>query len=404
MNNVCSIHASPTSLSATVASMGIGHLLDLGRYLAARGMLAAYYTVMPASRTPGIPSDAVRRQLALGVALYANMRGWFPVSRRRVDLFLARALDRWASRHLVESSVAHAAQGLGYHTGVARERFGALAVCEASTSHFRSLVRLLTAEHAKWGAPFESHDHELAALEQEYAESDLIIVPSRFSYDSFRAAGLPASKLALVPYGFDLDAFQPVPRRDNVFRILFVGALTIRKGVPYLLEALAPLRWPDAELSLRGNDTPEIRELLSRYRGTIPITRVPVLPRSQLKELYSGASVLVLPSIEDAFGLVINQALACGTPVIATTHTGGPDVIEHGVNGFLVPPADSAALRNALTAAYEDRPMLARMGAEARRRVEQVRGWTTYGDRVVAAWRHALDARDGARRDVPCAE
>jgi glycosyltransferase involved in cell wall biosynthesis len=109
--------------------------------------------------------------------------------------------------------------------------------------------------------------------------------------------------------------------------------------------------------------------------------------------LYSDGSVLVLPSIEDGFGLVIGQALACGIPVIATTHTGGPDVLEEGVNGFIVPPGDVDALQGALTTAYENRETLAEMGREARRRVEQARGWGAYGDGVVAAFSQALQRR-----------
>ena len=142
--------------------------------------------------------------------------------------------------------------------------------------------------------------------------------------------------------------------------------------------------------------TVESTALLAQYRGTIPLTILPPRPRSRL--LYSGGSVLVLPSIEDAFGLVIGQALACGMPVIATTHTGGPDVLEEGVTGFIVPPGDVGALQSALTTAYENREMLTEMGREARRRVEQARGWGEYGDGVVAAFGHALQRRASESR------
>lgn len=374
-----------------------GHCLDLARQLAARGLLARFYTVLPASRTEGIPPRTVQRNPALGATLYASMRGWLPLNRRGVDRFVARALDRWVSRNLVEADVAHAVQGLGRHTRVARRRFGSLVVCDATTSHFGYLKDVLTAEHAIWRAPLEWDDAELQAIEEDYAESDLILAPSRFVYETFVARGVSPAKIAVVPYGVDTDVFRPVPAPRRTFRILFVGVLSIRKGLPYLLEALAPLRWPHAELVLRGSDDLETAQLLAGYRGTIPITRVPPMPRARLKELYSDASVLVLPSVEDAFGLVITQALACGTPVIATTHTGGPDVIEHGTNGFIVPPADPPALREALTVAYEDRRLLDHMRAEARQRVEAAGGWTAYGDAVVDAWSRAIDQRPPAR-------
>lgn len=380
--------------SVSVAGLTGTHPLDLARQLSARGQLAGYFTTLPPSRTHGVPPHLVHRHLALLAPLYALMKGW-PISERRLHRLIDREFDRWASRRAVHADVVHALAGLGRRQRlIARERFGALTVCDAQTSHVRYQQALVTAEHAKWGAaPVDWDEQQIASIEEEYAESDLILTPSSFSYRSFVARGVPESRLAIVPYGVDSDTYRPMPRTDGVFRILFVGMLSIRKGLPYLLDAVSTLRWPDAELTLRGGTTRESKELLNRYRGTIPISLVPPQPRSALKQLYSNASVLVLPSIEDAFGLVIGQALACGTPVIATTHTGGPDLIDDGVNGFIVPPGDAGALESALTRAYENRETLARMGAEARRRVEQARGWSAYGDGVIAVFDRALRAR-----------
>ncbi len=376
------------------------HPLYLAQQLAARGALSAYYTVLPRSRTPGVPARLVHRDLALLPPLYALMRGWSPISARRLDGLIQREFDRWVSHRIVETDVVHALAGAGRRQRqAARKRFGALAVCDSPTTHIRYRKTLLSEEYARWGhQPTDFDDTTIESIEKEYEESDLILVTSRFAYQSFVTRGVPPSKLAIVPYGVDCDEYRPMPRTDGVFRILFVGTLSIRKGLPYLLDAVSRLRWPDAELALRGSLKTESKELLDRYRGAIPISMVPPLPRSQLKQLYSSASVLVLPSIEDAFGLVIGQALACGTPVIATTHTGGPDLIEHGVNGFIVPPGNATALEGALTTAYENREKLAEMGAEARRRTEGARGWGQYADGVLAEYGRAIERRAGERR------
>lgn len=375
--------------SVSAAGLTGTNPLDLARQLSARGVLAAYFTALPRSRTQGVPPHLVHRHLALLAPLYVLVKGW-PLPEKWLHRLIDREFDRWASRHVVAADVVHAPAGIGRrHRLAARRRFGALTVCESLTSHVRYQQALVTAEHAKWGAaPVDWDEPQIASIEEEYAESDLILTASRFSYNSFVSRGIPESKLAVVPYGVDCEAFRPMPASDNVFRILFVGMLSIRKGLSYLLEAVARLRWPDAELIFRGGMTRESKELLARYRGTIPLSVMPPQPRSRL--LYSDGSVLVLPSIEDGFGLVIGQALACGMPVIATTHTGGPDVIEEGVTGFIVPPGDVGALQGALTKAYEDRAKLAAMGREARLRVEQARGWGEYGDRIVAAFEHAL--------------
>jgi glycosyltransferase involved in cell wall biosynthesis len=312
--------------------------------------------------------------------------------------------DHWATRRVVRADVVHAVAGIGRrHRLAAKERFGALSVCDSGTTHARFHEALLDEEHAAWGVPPVAWDQKrLESIEREYAESDLIVTPSQFAFDSFVARGVPASRLALVPYGVDADTYRPGPKRDRTFRILYVGALSLRKGLPYLLESVSTLKWRDAELALRGGDTPESPALLARYKGSIPLTRIPPQPRDQLKDLYSSASVVVLPSVEDGFGLVIGQALACGTPVIATTHTGGPDVIEHGRNGLIIPPRDGRALADALTRLHDDPAALAAMRVEARRRVELARGWGQYGDGMVRAFAQALRrAPGGVEADAP---
>jgi glycosyltransferase involved in cell wall biosynthesis len=385
------------SFSVTVAGLAGTHPLDLARQMSARGLLAAYYTTLPRSRTTGVAEPLVHRHLALLGALAAFSRGWLPISEQRSGRIVEHEFDRWASHRVVRADVVHAVAGIGRrHRLAARERFGSLTVCDSGTSHARVHEALVNEEHARWQVPPMAWDQKrLESIEEEYAESDLIVAPSRFAHDSFVARGIPASKLALVPYGVDADVYRPTRKRDQTFRILFVGALSLRKGLPYLLEAISPLKWRDAELSLRGGDTPESTALLRGYRGSIPLIRIPPQPREQLKELYSSASVVVLPSVEDGFGLVIGQALACGTPVIATTHTGGPDVIEHGKNGLIVPPRDSRALTEALTRLYEDPALLTAMRVEARRRVELARGWGQYGDGIVAAFMRALERARG---------
>jgi alpha-maltose-1-phosphate synthase len=382
---------------AAVSGLAGSHPLDLARQFADRNLLAAYYTSLPESRTSGVPPALVHRHLALLLPIHGLVHGWAPLAPQRLQELIDHEFDRWASRRVIEADVMHAVAGLGLRQRrAAKSRFGTLAVCDCGTSHIRYQQATLDAEHARWGVdPIRWDAGSTANIEQEYDESDLIVVPSRFAYNTFVDRGVPTHKLAFVPYGVDSDVYRPVAKADNVFRILFVGTLSIRKGFPYLLEAVEGLDWRGAELTLRGSETAESKRLLGAYRGTIPISMVPPQPRARLKELYSSASVLVLPSIEDGFGLVIGQALACGTPVIATTSTGGPDVIEDGTNGLIIQPRDSRALQDALTRLRDDPELLGTMRLEARRRVEQARGWGRYGDAMANAFAQALEHQRG---------
>jgi glycosyltransferase involved in cell wall biosynthesis len=104
----------------------------------------------------------------------------------------------------------------------------------------------------------------------------------------------------------------------------------------------------------------------------------------ELPELYNRASVVVFPSLNDGFGLVILEAMACRVPVIATENTGGPDVIRDGVDGFIIPIRDVEALKERLLWLYEHRDACREMGVNARKRVEENFTVRHYGERLMA--------------------
>ena len=373
------------------------HPMYLTRYLASRSLLQAYFTTLPESRTPGIPAAMTHRHLALFLALYATRQSWIPGDRGKMFALIDGEFDRWMAARLESTDVVHALPGSGLRTRRAgKKRFGALTVCDSGTSHERLQQKLLQEECRRWGTTrTATSERYLAHVETEYYEADLITVPSTFARDGFVSMGLAPAKIAVTPYGADLEEYRPLPKRDDIFRILFIGTICLRKGIPYLLEAVSRLSLPGAELALRGAVEPEVERIVAAYRGDIPLRMVPPQPRSAMRDLYAQASVFVLPSVEDGFGLVIPQAMSCGVPVIASVNTGGPDIITDGVNGLLVPACDTKALQSALTFAYEHPEALKAMGVAARATLERAGGWNAYGDAMVHA---CVAAREGRSR------
>ncbi len=129
--------------------------------------------------------------------------------------------------------------------------------------------------------------------------------------------GVPKEKILVNPCGVALDQFRPGIKADKVFRIIQCGSINHRKGVHLLLRAFHELRLPNAELWLVGGD-PEISELapiIKRYR-TDSVRFIGAVPQSELPLLYQQASISVLASVADGFGMVVPQAMACGLPVI----------------------------------------------------------------------------------------
>ncbi|MFZ0658365.1 MAG: glycosyltransferase family 4 protein, partial [Candidatus Binataceae bacterium] len=261
-------------------------------------------------------------------------------------------------------------------------------------SHIRFQNEILREEYARFDIPFAGTNARI--LERELAEyefCDLISVPSTFSLRSFIEQGVPREKLRLNPYGVDLAMFRPTPKRDSVFRVLFVGSISIRKGVGYLLEAVRRASISELDLVLIGHMDAEVKKTIDSS-GVAP-RHVGILPRARLAEQYSQASVLVLPSIEDGFGLVMAQAMACGVPVIATTNTGAEDLFTDGSEGFIVPIRDPDAIGAKLVYLYEHPEARDAMGAAALARVRAIGGWNSYGEKMAAMYQSALAERTG---------
>ncbi|MHC5731280.1 MAG: glycosyltransferase family 4 protein, partial [Nostoc sp.] len=124
------------------------------------------------------------------------------------------------------------------------------------------------------------------------------------------------------------------PKLDRTFRALFVGRVGVRKGVHYLIKAWEELQLPQAELMLVG-----VNEFPETWLSQLPegVNYIPSVPHTTLNQYYSNANVFVFPSLVEGFGLVLLEAMACGIPVITTTHTAGPDIITDGTEGFIVP-------------------------------------------------------------------
>jgi glycosyltransferase involved in cell wall biosynthesis len=207
---------------------------------------------------------------------------------------------------------------------------------------------------------------------------------------SFAEMGVPPDKVHVIPYGVRLENFQPTAEPSSgpnaTFDVLFAGAVGLRKGVPYLLEAFAHLRHPRKRLRIVGAIQEDIRAVLPK----LPMENVEMLgtvPQSELAALMSRSHVLILPSIEEGLALVQAQAMACGCPVICSTNTGGEDLFTDGTEGFIVPIRDPTSLADRMQRLADDPNLQRSMREAALQRVRSIGGWKEYGDR----WENLLE-------------
>lgn len=194
-------------------------------------------------------------------------------------------------------------------------------------------------------------------------------------------------KVRVIADGIDTVRFQPrvMPASPEAPRILYAGGPRPLKGADLALEAFARAapRLPGARLDMVGGFTwaayEQIAETLS-IRDRVRFHHY--LPHEAMPDVYARATVCLAPSRGESFGRTVAEAMACGKPVIATRAASLPEIIDHGVNGLLVPEGDVGALADALVAIANDRAEAERMGHAARRKIEDRFAW----ERIIDQW------------------
>ena len=379
----------------SIAVHGRFHAVALAEGLRRRDHLAQLITTYPAF--------VVRRFVALdrGLVTVPWLEAWrraqarvrwlpdpTPGLMRRFGRAAATALDERAEVAVAWSSVA-------LEPFARAEALGQARVLERGSTHIAAQDQILVEEHARLGLPHRPIHPEIVARElAEYEAAQRICVPTSHAARTFTDRGIPAARLTINPYGVDAARFTPPPRRDEGAKpaILFAGQVGPRKGVPVLLRAFAPLS-KTCELWIAGPVEPGMEAVLARA-PTEGVRFLGPLDKAALIETYRRAAAFCLPSVEEGFGMVLLEAMACGLPVVATDVGGGADLIDGGRNGRTVPAGDEAGLRAALEAILDLGPEgRAEMGARARRFVETRFTWDAYVDRAVAIYRALLDER-----------
>lgn len=212
----------------------------------------------------------------------------------------------------------------------------------------------------QWAATLTGSRDSAAKLErkdQELALADVVFVASSFTQQTLALAPNCKAQVHRVPYGSPLaiadnalvdDGFEE--RREGKLRVLFVGALSQRKGLSYLLKAVEMLG-EHVELTLIGQKPAlpcaPLEAALRRHRW------IESLPHGEILAAMRRHDVFVLPSLFEGFGLVLLEAMSQGLPVITTSHTAGPDFIETERDGFIVPLRDANAIAEKLTLLLE---------------------------------------------------
>jgi len=264
--------------------------------------------------------------------------------------------------------------------------------------HPASMRRILTDElnaHPDCAASLQQ-EWELALPEEDFQhlvrETTMaahLLAASSFTRSTLVDHGASPQAVTVVPYGVDLTRFTPAPyRRSNTsgpLRLLFVGRINQRKGIKYLLEALRLLHTRNVHLTICGRVVDSL-DLFKPFaaQSNIQIDIRPDVSARELVAQYQAADLFVFPSVAEGFGQVLLESLSSGLPILSTTHTAAPDLIDHGTHGFIVEPRRPDLLATHIDWALTHRSDLTHMGREARLRAEQFT-WARFRSGIVSA-------------------
>ncbi|MFP4389770.1 MAG: glycosyltransferase family 4 protein [Desulfococcaceae bacterium] len=221
----------------------------------------------------------------------------------------------------------------------------------------------------------------------------IITVSDRTRRDISQEFRIPEDRFRIVPNGIDIDRFHPLPGVARVpGRIIATtSADTPLKGMYHLLHALAKLRRKrDLQLGVVGAPRKNggVVRLVRRLGLGAHVRFTGPISQAAFVREYARATLAVVPSVYEGFGLPAGEAMACGVPVVSTTGGALPEVV--GDAGLLVPPADPDALAAAIAALLDDPGRAARLGRAGFERVHRQFTWRRAAERTVAVYREAI--------------
>jgi glycosyltransferase involved in cell wall biosynthesis len=327
-------------------------------------------------RLEGIPPEFIRRLWLQEIIQKPTTRlGYSEVANKICgSLFAGRA-----ARRMGDCDTVHFVQAVGWKAARIGKKRGIRVICDMREEHPEYQAEILKDEAGHLGIESipPGATFRFRVLE-EISLADHIFCPSTYAKRTFVARGIGAEKIVVCPYGVDAGTFAPrsAPRPERrPFTVLFLGRLCMRKGLHYLLEGYRKAALPNSRLILAGEVDPHYRPVLNRYRGVYE--EAGIIARTRVADLYAAADVFVIPSLADAFGLVVTEAMSAGLPVIVSENTGMADFIRNGQQGFVVPIRDSDAIADHLTFLHqhpEERVRMGQAGVATARRLD----WDNY--------------------------
>jgi len=382
--------------SVLVTHPGLQHSHQLALALHEKGLLQSFWSGVPVA-APGealpwwlparyrnkvrrveIPRELRRHPLRF--QLIAQVAQSIDLGPRSSDLAhrIFHGFDAWAARRLrrLRPRLVVAYENAAYHTFQAARQIGARCVLDAASLHHRAAAEWL-------GSPQTPYTPEInRRKDEEVRLADLVLTCSPLAAESYLANGVPPDKIRSLILGAEIPAGLPAWQpQGGPPRFVFAGMLSRRKSIDLILAAFQQLRAEGLAYALEVVGGAAEPELLAAVLATPGVRHRPGVPQQELFAILAQADCLLLPSRFDSFGMVVAEAMACGTPAVVSTRTGARAMIEtFPGSGWIVEP-EVESLRALLARLIRNPEELHAARAKAIRSGEAF-SWASYRFRV----------------------
>ncbi len=337
-------------LKIAIVVHGRFHAFDLAREFLGRGHDVTLFTNYPrwAVVRFGVPGGRIVSFWPHGVASRIVRRLHEKQWCSYPEPWLHESFGRWAASKISREpwDVVVCWSGVGEETFSRLAGGETLLVCMRGSAHIRAQASLLEEEQKRTGSAQDRPSQWIIAREErEYMQADLISVPSTFARETFLKEGVDSSKVQILPLGVSASAFRPSPdiiearctriSSGEPLRVLNVGTLSYQKGLLDTASLIKQLGTERFEFRFVGPIATGASTLVRELHASASF--VSKRPQKKLPHYYAWGDVFILPTIQDGHAMVLDQAVAAGLPILATTNCAAPDLIQQGRTGWVLP-------------------------------------------------------------------
>ena len=270
----------------------------------------------------------------------------------------------------------------GLKSGLKIREKNKIYICERTSTHIDYQNNILDEEYSNLGLKFHKIDNWYIEREkQEYAESNIILVPSAFVKSTFEKKYF--TKIRILEFGVNTENFfrdYKIKKSDKYFDVLYLANKSIRKGFHYVLEAFKRFQHPNKRLHIVGSDTSD-KKFFQNKINKHNIFIYGHINHFKLNNIINFCHVYVLPSIEDGFATTILQVASAGCPVIVTENTGSSDFVRNSKCGYIINIRSVDEILEKLVFLQENRDVLNELSENGQNFAKQ-NNWKTYFNKL----------------------